>query len=178
MTKILLGTILVLLLSFPVSAEEMTAPEVPYLGLDIMPQNTGSFGEGLWELLLNSMKLVQPELKKTIRVSSGMIGTALLCLILSLLTERMHTTMSIAGTIAITTILLKNTNSMLSCATDAVRDICEYGKLLCPVMTMTMAAQGGICTSTALYTGTMVFIAVLSMMIANVLVPLTYILVR
>ena len=175
MMKFLLGIFLVISLSVPVCAEELIAPEVPNQVSRIMPQETESFGKGLWELFQNSITLLQPELEEAMHVSSCVIGTALLVSVLSLITERIHIILSIAGTVATAGILFQNTNSMLAYATDAVREICEYGKLLCPVMTMALAAQGGFHTSAVLYAGTTVFITILSLFISKVLLPMLYI---
>ena len=47
----------------------------------------------------------------------------------------------------------------------------EYGKMLLPVMTSALAAQGGVTASAAIYAGTVVFDAVLTQLI----VPLIYV---
>ena len=51
----------------------------------------------------------------------------------------------------------------------------DYGRLLLPVLAAAVAAQGGVTTSAALYTGTAVFDAILCSMISGVLTPLIYI---
>ena len=51
----------------------------------------------------------------------------------------------------------------------------EYSKLLLPVMTAAVAAQGGTSTSTALYTGTVFFDSLLTTVIAKLVVPGVYI---
>jgi stage III sporulation protein AE len=56
-----------------------------------------------------------------------------------------------------------------------VSELSDYGKLLLPVMTAAMAAQGGVSTSAALYMGTAIFDAVLGQFISKLLVPLLYI---
>jgi stage III sporulation protein AE len=58
---------------------------------------------------------------------------------------------------------------------DTVREISEYGRLLLPVMTASMAAQGGVTTSAALYAGTAFFDALLSGIISSVIVPMLYV---
>ena len=57
MRKMLTAVLLSLTLAFPVSASELTAPEVYPSGQELMPGNTESFGDGLLELLQNSIKL-------------------------------------------------------------------------------------------------------------------------
>ena len=63
---------------------------------------------------------------------------------------------------------------MIGYASKAVWEICEYGKLLCPVLTTGLAAQGGITASAALYTGTTAFITLLSMLISKYFIPMVY----
>ena len=64
---------------------------------------------------------------------------------------------------------------MVSLATDTVRNILEYGKLLCQVMTTALAAQGSISASSALYIGTAAFIAVLNSLLSRVIIPMIFI---
>ena len=79
-----------------------------------------------------------------------------------------------SGTIAIVTVLLTNTNSMIRLGTETVQQLSDYGKLLFPVMTTAMAAQGGITASASLYAGTAILDTGLSSMISRLLVPMVY----
>lgn len=79
-----------------------------------------------------------------------------------------------AGSVAVAAVLLLGTNSLIRLGADTVQELSQYGKLLLPVMTAAMAAQGGVTSSAALYAGTAVFDSVLSSLIANVLAPLVY----
>ena len=174
MTKVLLVLLLVLSFSIPVHAMEITAPEVPQMGIEKMPENTVSFADGILELLDNVMEFFVPEIKNAICVGYNLIVLSLLLSILSLLSEKIHRISSIAGVTAIAAVMFQNTNAMIGYAVDTVLVICEYGKQLCPVMTMVLAAQGGVTASAALYTGTMLFITLLCMLISKVLVPMIY----
>ena len=81
----------------------------------------------------------------------------------------------LAAGVITATLLLGSANSLIHLAADTVRQMSDYGKILLPVMTSAMAAQGGITGSTALYTGTAAFDALLSSMIASLLIPMVYI---
>lgn len=175
MTKILLGILLVLSLAIPTSALELSAPEVPKSGLDRMPQNTDSFGDALLELIQSGIKLFQPELKAAVRVSSCILFAAVLFSLLQILTEKIHAAVSIAGAATIATVMFQHTNTMIGYASETVWEICEYGKLLCPVLTTALAAQGGITASAALYTGTTAFITILNSLVSRLIVPMVYI---
>ena len=65
-------------------------------------------------------------------------------------------------------------NVMIQLGARTIQEMSDYGKLLYPVMTTAMAAQGGISTSTAIYTGTAIFDTVLSSLISNLLIPMVY----
>ena len=70
--------------------------------------------------------------------------------------------------------LLLSANSLIRLGSQTVTEISEYGKLLLPVMTAAMAAQGGAASSTALYAGTAMFDSVLSSLISRLLGPMVY----
>ena len=175
MTRVLLCMLLLLLLPFPSYAAEFTAPEVPRMGAEYMPQNTESFGDAVWELTQRIIYLIHPELENAIRVGVCLIAAVMILSVFSILSFRIHKAVSTVGATAIATVMFQNVDSMIRLASDAIHEICEYGKLLCPVMTMSLAAQGGITTSAALYTGTTVFITIMSMLVSKVLVPMAYI---
>lgn len=174
MTKLLFGILLVLSLSVPTTALEITAPEVPRSGVDNMPEKTDSFPDALLELMQSATKTFRSEWKDAIRVSSGILLAAMLFSILPILTERIHGPVSIAGAVAIATMMFQNTNTMIGYASEAVWEICEYGKLLCPVLTTALAAQGGVTASAVLYAGTTAFVTFLSMLVSRMIVPMVY----
>lgn len=174
MTKALFAVLLIFSLFLPASALEIQAPTVPRSGESRMPQNTESFGDALLELLENSIRWIRPELETAVTLSTEILLAALLFSLLPLLTEKITGPVSIAGTAAIAGRMFQHTDTMIRCASDTVWEICEYGKLLCPVLTTALAAQGGITASAALYTGTTAFLALLSMLVSRWIVPMIY----
>lgn len=170
--NVMIAVLLIFSLSVPASAAELTAPRVPASGLERMPDSTDSFGKGLQELLQEGICLLQPELKEATGICSRILVSAVLFSILSVLSDKVKGTVSIAGAAVIATGLFRNTNALIGYACDAVWEICEYGKLLCPVMTTALAAQGGITASGALYSGTIAFITLLSMLVSRVFLPM------
>ena len=174
MMKVLLGMLLVLTFAIPTAALEITAPEVPQTGLDAMPQNTDSFGAGFTELMHNSIALCFPALSNAVSTCYGILATAMLVSLLSFLAERAKGPVTLAGIVIIASAMFQQTSGMVKCAFEAVQDICEYGKLLFPVLTTALAAQGGITSSAALYSGTAAFITLLTMLINKVIVPMVY----
>ena len=174
MKKVLIGILIILSLAIPTAAMEITAPKVPGSGSDVMPHNTESFGEGLLELAQNAIVMFLPELKDAGRTCYAVVCVSMLVSVVSLLSVKLQGPVSIAGVLLITSMIWKDTNGMIVYASDTVYEICEYGKLLCPVLTTALAAQGGITTSAALYTGTTAFISLLCMLINRLIVPMVY----
>jgi stage III sporulation protein AE len=168
----MIAVLLMFSLSVPAAAAELTAPRVPASGLERMPDSTDSLGKGLEELLQKGICLLQPELKEAMGICSGILVSAVLFSIVSVLSDKVKGTVSIAGAAVIATGLFRNTNALIGYACDAVWEICEYGKLLCPVMTTALAAQGGITASAALYSGTIAYITLQSILVSRVFLPM------
>ena len=173
MRKFILCILFVFLFIIPVSAAEITAPEVPEAGAELMPESE-SFGEGLWEMVRKAVAKIRPDLAEASRVSLSVIAAVMMVAILQSFSGAVKTTAELAGATVVAAVLLLSTNSMIRLGADTVVEISDYGKLLFPVMTAAMAAQGGLTTSAALYTGTAAFNAVLSNLISRLLVPMVY----
>ena len=149
-------------------------PEVTGYAKDYMPEATADFGRALWELAGKAIGALRPDLGEAARICLGLAATVLMISLLQGMWEGTKKTATLAGTAAIAASLLLSTNSMIVLGSETVRNICDYGKLLLPVMTAAMAAQGAGTASAALYTGSALFIAVLSSLISKVLIPAVY----
>ena len=168
--------IVVLLLFAPrVCALEITAPEVPDSASDIMPDHPETFAEGLWDLIKAVAKRVQPELTEAAGVCISIFAAVLLISMLQPIAGHGKRIAELVCTLCIAVILLQPTRSLIALGVDTVREVTEYGKLLLPVMTAALAAQGGVTTSTALYTGTAMFNTVLTSITSALLIPMIYI---
>lgn len=170
---------LLLLLScvvLPASALELTAPQVPEAGQALMPEDTASFSRGLSQLLQKALGALRPDLKEASRISAAIVSTGLLLSVLQSFSGSPKAIVSAAGTFAAASVLFTGTNSLIRLASSTIRELSEYGKLLLPVMTAAMAAQGGTATSAALYAGTAVFDLILGSILSRWLVPLVYVL--
>ena len=175
MKNFLLSILLVFLLSCPVSAMEFEAPTVPDNASSYMPHDTESFGKDLWFIFKSAIHDTKPEISQAVKLCICVVGIALLCALLAGINERTKRVSEFIAIICISTSLLQSTDTLINFGTQTVAQIGEYGKLLIPVMTAAMAAQGGVTSSAALYTGTSIFSTVLSTAISNLLVPLLYI---
>lgn len=175
MRKILLLIMIVMCLTQTVGATTITAPEVPESGKAYMPEVTESFGEGLWYVIKSAVKFIRPSITKVAGLCVNVIAIVLLTSFLQTFTSRTRQMTEIAASVGIGIILLNPINTLINLGISTVNELCEYGKLLIAVMTAAVAAQGSISTSTALYTGTMLFTSLLATLMAKFIVPLLYV---
>lgn len=174
MKRILLCFILIFFLVQPAQAMEFTAPEVPGSAKDYMPEETSDFGTALWELVANAIADVRPDIREAGQVCLGLLASVMLISVLRTGSEPIKQAVRVIGTTAIGTTLLFSANSMIILGSDTVVELCEYGKLLIPVMAAALAAQGGAVSSAALYSGTAAVIALISSLVSKLLVPMVY----
>lgn len=175
MKKCILSIILMIILALPVSAMEFEAPVVPEEGSSYMPQESKSFGKDLWHIIKTAIYDSKPEIAQAATLCLSVVSIALLTALLGTITERTKQITEFVAIVCISVLLLRATDTLINLGAQTVQKIGEYGKLLMPVMTAAMAAQGGVTSSAALYTGTSLFSTVLTSWIGELLVPLLYI---
>ena len=175
MRKLILLTATLFLLATPVSAVEITAPTVPDAGASLMPEETETFGEGLREILLDAVELFQPDLAEASRTCLGVACAVLIASVLQSFSENIKNLSELVGALTVGALLLQSANSLISLGSGTITELSEYGKLLLPVMTSAMAAQGAPTASAALYTGTAAFSALLTTLLSSLLIPMTYV---
>lgn len=175
MKKCLLILMLLMFLVYPVSAMEFTAPAVPESAEQYMPNSQETFAQGLWYIMKNAISALRPEIGKAFGVCISLIVTVLLISILSNFSERESGSIRLTGAVMIGVLLLQPVNTLIQLGANTVTELSNYGKLLLPVMTAAVAAQGGTTSSAALYTGTVFFDSLLTSIISRVIVPAIYI---
>ncbi len=175
MKRLLPMILLVWLLAIPAGAAgQWTAPEPTGSAEDLMPSQVTGFGQDLWDIFKKAVAHLQPELAAAARLCISLLALVMLISIIRELPGKTVTAVELVGTLGVAALLLSQANSMILVASQTVTELSEYGKLLLPVMTAALAAQGGSASSAALYAGTAVFDAILSGAIAYLLVPLVY----
>jgi len=174
MRKFLMLLLIPVFLALPARGLEITAPSVPDSAADVMPEETGDFASAVWELAASVLGKIRPDFREAAGICMGLTATVLLLSLLQAMSDRTKQTSNLAGTAAISASLLLSANSMIVLGSETVREMCEYGKLLLPVMTAAMAAQGAGASSAALHAGTALFTTLLSNLIGKLLVPLVY----
>ena len=175
MKKLFTVVVLLILMSIPVSAMEFTAPEPPDDVADLMPAEKETFGEGLWKVITSAVATLQPDLAEAARICVCLFAVSVLTSVLRQLPGGSVHVVELVGCLASAAMLLSTANSLIALGTETVMQLSNYGKLLLPVMTGAMAAQGGVSSSSALYAGTVVFDTILSEGIATLLIPLVYV---
>ncbi len=175
MKKWLIVLLLISLVTVPVQAADYTAPAPPDDVQQLLPYETMSFGEGLWHVITSGFSAVYPNLTQCVGLCFRVTAIVLLLTLLQGFPGSAAYAVELAGCIAIACILLTPADALVKEAVETIQDLAVYGKLLLPVMTGALAAQGGAGTAAALYAGTAAFNAVLGTLVSNILVPMVYI---
>lgn len=172
--KLMMGFLCLFLLTVPAAALEIEAPEIPSAYRDQMPDNTRNFQEGLQDLIIKAVNTLRPDLREAGRISGKILAAVLLTAVIQTASTFAHRIGQTTGAAAVSLTLLGETGAMIRLAAATVEEISGYGKLLLPVMTTALAAQGNITTSGALYAGTAFFTALLQSVLDSFLVPGIY----
>ena len=175
MRKWIIALVLVVCTVTSVAGMEFTAPEVPESAEQYMPEDQETFAQGLLYILKAAVTKLKPELRDVSRMCLSVIVLTLLLGIFSGFAQGSKTILRLVSSVAIGAVLLNPVNSMISLGANTVTELSEYGKLLLPVMTAAAAAQGGVTSSAALYTGTVFFTSILSFAITKLIIPGVYI---
>ena len=173
--KLILSFVIIFTLLMSVSATSYSAPLAPESAQVYMPDDAASFGDGLWFIVRTAISDMMPNLTKACGTCLSIIGIVLLLSVVEGLSDSGKGIVILVAVIAISTLILQSTNSLMSLGIETIRKISDYGKLLIPVITAVTASQGGVTASAALYTGTMFFSTLLSGIISGLVVPMIYI---
>ena len=174
MRKLLVCLLTVTLLAIPVRSLELTAPTVPEEAEQYMPSEPENLHEGILEVLKQALSRLRPDLKEASRVCIGIMAAVMVVSVIRTFQGKLEKTADTAGAVMIAGLLLSSAGSLVNLGAETVVQISEYGKLLLPVLTAALAAQGGVSTSAALYSATAIFNALLSNLIGKVLTPMIY----
>lgn len=151
---------------------EFSAPEPPDSAAKYLPEEADSFGEGLWNILQSAFETIAPSLTEASHICLRVFAAVLIAGLVSQFST--SPAIELAGVAAVAALLLEPSRSLIELGVDTVQDLQSYGKLLLPVMASSLAAQGGVTSSTALYVGTAVLDAVLSAAVTSVMIPMVW----
>lgn len=175
MRRILIVIILLPFLAQTAFAMEFEPPEAPESAQEYLPKSSNSFSQDLWFIIKTALSKLRPSLTQAAGTCLSLIAVTLLISLLQNTSSTVSNTAQLVGTIAVGTLILLPTNTFIELGTQTINEMTEYGKLLLPVLTSAMAAQGRVTSSAALYTGTMLFNTVLCTLIQSIAVPMLYI---
>lgn len=175
MRRILMMIFIVLALTIPAAAVEYEAPAAPDSVADMVPEEADSFGEGLWNVIKSCVGTFHPALSEAAGVCLRVAAVILLTgLVSGFGAKSAAKAMELAGAVAVGAALLEPSASFIELGAETVRSLSEYGKLLLPVMTGALAAQGGVTASAGLYAATALFDSILSSAISGLMLPMIY----
>ncbi len=159
----------------PVEAMDFAAPQAPRAAQKYLPKEAESFGQGLWNVLRLSAKVIAPEFAEAVSVCVRCFaGVLLVGLVGECSSGVPRAALGLASVAGVAVLLLEPSAALLDMGVDLVKELRDYGNLLLPVMAGAMAAQGGVTTGASLYVGTAVFDAVLSWAASKVMIPMVY----
>ena len=154
---------------------EFTAPEAPDTAKEYLDENTQTFTEGLLQIINNAVEKLSPSITEAVRICLSLIAVVFVGCIAAQFGKKVHWIIDLVTILCSSLLLLRSSETMIAMACNSIIEMSEYGKLLLPVMTAALAAEGGGVTSAALYAGTAFFNSLLSTLISSVLVPLIYV---
>ena len=175
MRRILILLVLIPVLAMPVCAETFTAPQAPLDAQQLLPAESENFGADLWKVILTAIEKVEPEIAESASICVCVLAVLLLVSLLGQLPGQTQWVLEFGATVGICLLLLGTSTSMIRIASDTVQELSDYGKLLLPVMTAAMSAQGGVTSGAALYAGTVALDTVVGSLISHILIPAVYI---
>lgn len=175
MRAILISAVIIFLLALPVSALEIEAPQAPESAEVYLPRESKSFSEDLWYIIRSATETIRPSITEASKLCFSMIAVVLLISLTDHFSKKIKPVLDLCGTLGVAVLMFASTNSLIRVGVATIKELTEYGKLLLPVMTTALAAQGGITSSGVMYFGTSFFGATLAALISNIAVPLVYI---
>ena len=166
--------VILLCLTIPVYAMEIEPPEVPEAGEKYMPENTESFADGLMFIFRSALSQLLPEISESAALCFYVFSVTVLVCVVDLFPGANQTATHLVSALLLGVILLKPSNALIALGSKTVTEMTEYSKLLFPVLTGVLAAQGAATASAALYAGSTFFSTVLSTMVSKLVLPMLY----
>lgn len=175
MRRLICVILLIALFILPVSAMEMEAPTVPETAKEVFPNEVSSFGHDLWYILKKAAQQIKPSISEAAKVCISVVAVSVLVSTASHLGTKANMVCELVGAVAVGVLMLSPLNSLIKLGTQTIDEMSQYSKLLLPVMTAALAAQGGVSASCGLYAGTAFLNSILSSLISKLLVPMLYV---
>ena len=154
---------------------DFEAPAPPQSAAELLPEEADNFGNGLWNVVRETVKLVDPSLTEAagccLRVFGGVLLTAMVGQFAPGISKN---ALELAGVAAVAVLLLEPSAALIELGLNTVTELRDYGKLLLGVMASVLAARGGVTASTVLYVGTAFFDTLLGAAVTAVFLPMLW----
>ena len=176
MKKLIILVLMLILCATGVSASEMdfTAPPVPETGRKFLYKEPENLAEGIQMIIEQALPLIHPAFSEAASACVQVMGITMLLAVAENYTGIRKNMIRLIGTISLSVTFISVSSAMLPMARDTIQELDAYGKLLLPVLTGALAAQGYVTSSGLLYAGTAFFDSVLGNMINRILFPAVY----
>lgn len=174
MRKLIILLLLIPLIIQPTYAMDFSAPAPPDSAQEYLPRQSTSFTEDLWYIIRKAIGNLMPSLSEAAGACVSVLAVGLFVSTLNGFNSLSARSVELVGVLSVATALLLPSNSLVSLGVHTIEGISEYGKLLIPVVTASLAAEGSSITSATLYTGTILFNTVITVAISKLLIPMLY----
>ena len=153
---------------------DFTAPTIPDVNNAVAaePEN---FSDGLMQILHDALQLIHPAFMDAVGLCVIFVAAAIIIGLIQNIQDKQEHILQLVGTLTVSSILLRNSQSFIHLGAETVNKISNYSKMLLPVMTAALASQGHFSRSASLYVTTAAFDAVLSTAISTLIIPMLYI---
>lgn len=168
-------SVILSVLLIPVSAQTFTAPEAPQAAQKYLPKENSTFWDDFRYVFKSAVNDLSPHFSQALSICISVLCVVLLMSIIHTINSDTQSIINVVATVAIGVLLISPVRSLVALGTQTVQELNEYGKLLIPVITAALAAQGGVTASAAMCTITTFFCSLLTSLISKLLVPMVYI---
>lgn len=147
-------------------------PQVPSTVYGYFPRETDNFLSGVYHILKDVLSVIAPEVAKAGGLCLSIFAIIVLVGFMNGFAAEQNT--YFVGAAAVIAILLRPFDGMIENGIEGAMEICEYAKLLLPVIASALAAQGGVTTATGLYAVTATLNMILSTLLQRIFLPGIY----
>lgn len=143
--------------------------------LDDIGLEDDDFSGGVAQIFSKAMAENKPTMVQAAALAAIVIGVVLLCGTLTTVHETDGIQpVAIVGALGISAACAFEFQAMIQLGAETVQRLSDYSMLLLPAMASATVASGGVTSAATLYTGTVLFTNILSVLVAKLLVPMVY----
>ena len=142
---------------------------------DVSPASPGSLADGLGSLLTAALDKLGSIVLGGLRTAVSLLAVVILCSMVTQMESKLSKqAVLMTGTLAIALLSVSDLHTMVGLGRETLMQLQTFTGLLLPVLATATAASGGVTTSAALYTATVLVSNVLMTVINTLLIPVLY----